>query len=147
MWWRSGLLACAYFAVAAVTALALFAYGAYDCYESCADEPNAPWPDDPSAWQWDAVLWLGVGSGVAAVAFLWLVFLAGARFAAAALAANVAFAAAGGIFEDSADQVETSLVVVVVLALAVLGAALLRVRPSVVSSRAGARGTRAGPSV
>jgi hypothetical protein len=139
------VLAIAYTAVSTGAALLLFLYGAFDCYESCSDERNPSWPDDATAWQWDAISWLGIASEVAAIVFVVLVFFVSGRFAALALAANVGFALAGGIFEQATGNVSISLVVLVAAGLAALGGGLIRARASASSSRAGARGTRAGP--
>jgi hypothetical protein len=145
--WRSVVLALLYSALAALTALALLVYGAYDCYESCRyDVANPPWTDDSSAWQWDVIFWSGVASGIASIAFLVAVFRLGARPAGFALAAHVSLAAFGAGFVRAADQVNTSDVVLVLAGLFVFGSALIAVRASPASSRAGARGTRADPT-
>jgi hypothetical protein len=143
--WRSIVLAVAYSALAALAAVALLAYGAYDCYESCRyDVSSPPWKSDSAAWQWDAIFWLGVASGVASVAFLTAAFRLGVRAAAIALAAQLSFGAAGAVFVRAAGEAETSSAIVVLGGLAALGAALIAVRASRASSRAGGRGIRAG---
>jgi hypothetical protein len=147
MRWQIVLLAVLYSALALVAALALSVYGAYDCYENCRyDVPNPPWPEDIDAWQWDAILWLGVASLVAAVVFLIAVFRLGGWIAAALLGAHVALVIVGGGFVRAAGEVETSLLVLVAVGLAAPGCALIGLRARSASSRAGARDTRADPT-
>ena len=147
MRWQIVLLAVLYSALAIIAALALFVYGAYDCYENCRyDVPNPPWPDDIDAWQWDAILWLGVASLVAAVAFLIAVFRLGGWIAAALLGAHVALVGVGGGFVRAAGEVDTSLLVLVAVGLAAPGAALIAVQARSASSRADGRGIRADPT-
>jgi hypothetical protein len=147
MRWQTGLLAVLYAGFALVAALGLFVYGAYDCYEECRyDVPNPPWPYDIDAWQWDVILWVGVASGFAAVAFLLAVFRVGRGLAAALLAAHIGLVVVGGAFVRAADEVETALIVLVALGLAAPGCALLALRAKSASSRAGAPGTRADPT-
>jgi hypothetical protein len=142
--WKIVSAGVLYFALAALTAIALLLYGALDCYEECRyDVPNPPWPYDIDAWQWDAILWLGVASGIASLAFLVAVFRFGALSAAAVLAAHVSLVIVGGAFVRAAGETDASLIVLVAVGLAAPGAALIASRAS---SRAGARGTRAGPT-
>jgi hypothetical protein len=146
--WRATVLAVAYLALAELVALALAAYGAYDCYESCRyDVPNPPWAYDISAWQWDAILWLGVASGIASIAFVVTAFRFGARIAALALGVQLSLAAAGAVLVHAADEVDSSLAALVLAGLAALGSGLIAVRASPASFRAGGPDTRAGPSV
>jgi hypothetical protein len=145
--WISVLLAVLYSALAVLAALTLVVYGAYDCYEECRyDVPNPPWAYDISAWQWDAIFWLGIASGVAAVGFLFAVFRLGSWIARAVLSAQLTFVVAGGAFVRAAGEAETSLVVLVSVALAAAGCGLIALRATRASCRAGGRGTRANPT-
>jgi len=129
--WRPTVLTVAYSALAALTALALVVYGAYDCYEECRyDLPNPPWAYDSSAWQWDAILWLGVVSGVAAVGFVVAVFRFGAGAAAIVLAAQLAVSAAGAFLVLAANEASASAVAIVLAGLAALGSGLIAARRS-----------------
>lgn len=129
--WRPTVLTVAYSALAALTALALVVYGAYDCYEECRyDLPNPPWAYDSSAWQWDAILWLGVVSGIAAVGFVVAVFRFGAGAAAIVLAAQLAVSAAGAFLVLAANEASASAVAIVLAGLAALGSGLIAARRS-----------------
>jgi len=129
--WRPTVLTVAYSALAALTALALVVYGTYDCYEECRyDLPNPPWAYDSSAWQWDAILWLGVVSGIAAVGFVVAVFRFGAGTAAIVLAAQLAVSAAGAFLVLAANEASASAVAIVLAGLAALGSGLIAARRS-----------------
>ena len=129
--WRPTVLTVAYSALAALTALALVVYGAYDCYEECRyDLPNPPWAYDSSAWQWDAILWLGVVSGIASIGFVVAVFRFGAGAAAIVLAAQLAVSAAGAFLVLAANEASASAVAIVLAGLAALGSGLIAARRS-----------------
>ncbi len=129
--WRPTVLTVAYSTLAALTALALVVYGAYDCYEECRyDVPNPPWAYDSSAWQWDAILWLGVVSSIASIGFVVVVFRFGAGAATIVLAAQLAVSAAGAFLVLAANEAGASAVAVVLVGLAALGSGLIAVRRS-----------------
>ena len=117
MRWRPILLAVTYFAVAALTALAPVIQGSFDCYESCRyDLSNPPWQYDDSAWQSNAMFWLGLWSGIASIAFVVTVFH-DARLASTLLDATLAAMIAGGLLLRAAGDVSALAVALVVLAM------------------------------
>jgi hypothetical protein len=127
--WRPILLAVTSLTLAALTAFALVVYGAYDCYESCRDElSNPPWRYDRSAWQWDAMFWLDLCSGIASIAFVATVFSDARLASAIALGAALAAMTAGGLLLRAAGDVDAVAVALVVLVLAVTGWALIVAR-------------------
>jgi hypothetical protein len=127
--WRRILLAVTYVTLAAVSAFALYVSGSLDCYESCRDDlSNPPWRYDRSSWQWDAMRWLGLSSGIASVAFVVTVFR-GARLASAiALGAALATMTAGGLVLYAADYMDTVVVVLVIAASVGTGWGLMHTR-------------------
>jgi hypothetical protein len=90
-----------------------------------------PWPGwkhDRSAWQWDAMSWLGVSSFVAAIAFAVTAWRARSSAAVIALTVQLSAATAGGLLVHASGQ-ESDLGVALVLAgLAALGSALIVTR-------------------
>jgi hypothetical protein len=129
--WHPAVLTIAYSALAALTALALVVYGAYDCYEECRyDLSNPPWAYDSSAWQWDAILWLGVVSAITSIAFVVTVFRFGAGAAALALAAQLSVSAAGAFLVLAANEANPSAAAVVLVGLAAVGSGLIADRRS-----------------
>jgi hypothetical protein len=129
VWWRPTVLTVGYSALAALTALALVGYGAYDCYEECRyDLSNPPWAYDSSAWQWDAILWLGVVSGIASIAFVVTVFRFGAGVAVMVLAAQLSVSAAGAFLVLAAHEASPSAVAVVLGGLTALGCGVIAAR-------------------
>jgi hypothetical protein len=62
----SGLI---YTALTVFSALLVWVYGAFDCYESCNyDDPHAHWSDRTDAWQWDVLFWLGPATAATGLA-------------------------------------------------------------------------------
>jgi hypothetical protein len=68
------LASLALVAVAALNAFVLAVIGALACDEGCSlylgegTKPGVPWGSTADAWQWDALLWLGVAAGLLALA-------------------------------------------------------------------------------
>jgi hypothetical protein len=112
-----------------LTALALAAYGAHDCYESCRYDLAPPaWQPDESAWQWNALSWLGLCCGVASITFVVTAWRFRPGAAAIALVANLAFATVGGLLVRASGQAKALNVALVLLGLAALGAGLIVTR-------------------
>ncbi len=129
MRWPSAVVTVAYLALAGLTAAALDAYGAFGCYEEC--RPNVDWPGwrhDRSAWQWDAMSWLGIGSLVAAIVFVVTAWRARSRIAVVALTVQLAAVTAGGVLVHAADQGSVVGAALVLAGLAALGSALIVIR-------------------
>jgi hypothetical protein len=108
------LLALVVVAATAFAALlaVIFGFG-LQCDESC--DPDGRWQDDPSAWQWQLLGWVGVVC-LAAAFFLLLAAAAGwSRVAPAALAVWFVLAVALGALLASGLSAESMLVPVVVL--------------------------------
>jgi hypothetical protein len=126
--------AVAYLALGSLTAIALAAYGAYGCYEECrSDVADPAWQHDSSAWQWNAMLWLGVFSIVAAIAFVGIAWRFRSEPAAIALALNLASATAGGLLLHASGEVSAFGAALCLSSLAALGCLLVVTRRKLIA--------------
>jgi len=129
MRWPPLILTVAYLAFAVLTATALAASGVVDCYENCRyDIAHPAWRYDSSAWQWTAMLWLGVCGLVASITFVLTAWRCRPAVAALALAVNVASTTAGGLLVYDEGEVSAVGLALILAGLAALGSFLIVTR-------------------
>jgi hypothetical protein len=122
------VLAVAYAALAGAAATYAFFDGAFGCWDDCVEAPRK-WRVDAEAWQWDAILWLGIAGAVAALLVVVLAFAGRrGRWAVPALAVHASLLTAAAVLMVGGGTFSYQFTVTWVVLTCSAALALIRVR-------------------